>query len=296
MGDDVGTVIETPANYQEGDFKEQQPLPAPEPLRVQPNIEAVDLEFRNTFSDDDIPGDKYHLPKRFKEKRISNFGHMLDLLEDDVNTALGGVQYQEFPRTKAQKDLEEARDSIFGKKHKYVEHLRENYGYHFKPSDLTQAELDKYNNYRKEQDALEDSELAKKAHKQKQFKDEHADPIRHTYSSALTAKTISDKIKDIPYAGKVADFIGLDNVGGFIGSNILGVGHEIAAGIDRPRKFIESGKDVWNNAIGAYIGSTSDTKEEIASKIKNTIKSGITTTGVYKIRLIKKVILKRIIL
>jgi len=114
------------------------------------------------------------------------------------------------------------------------------------------------------------------------------DPLRHLYTSGLTSKNIADKIKNIPYVGKVADFIGADDAAGFIGANLLGAGHEINGLINyndlRPfsHQLIESGKDMYNNFLGAYAGVTSDTKKEIRDKVLGYVKKDINTSGKYK--------------
>lgn len=259
--------------HQEGDFSaaaDKKPIP---------------VKLNNTFSDGDISEDKYFLPRRFKENRISDFGHALSLFENDVNTALGGVKHQGFPETKAQKDFQKGREVIGKKKQKFVESLNKRYGRNFEYTDMTQAERDMLDSYGKESDAFETSQLSKEANYQTKFQQRNSDPIRHTHSSALTANTLANKIKNIPYLGKVADFTGADHIGGFLGANLLGIGHEISAGsapsVDSFSAVAESGKDIWNNAIGAYIGVTSDTNEEMASKIRNAISSGVTTSGKY---------------
>ncbi len=53
------------------------------------------------------------------------------------------------------------------------------------------------------------------------------DNIRHTSAGRYTAEAIQDKVKNIPYAGKILDFLGADKIAGLMGSNALGLGHEL---------------------------------------------------------------------
>jgi len=227
---------------------------------------------------------KYFTPGQIEQGKIPNLLH----LEGDLNTFIGNPKHERVDpkNTKAYKDFEKGREAIGKKKQKLVDSLNERYEKNFEYSDLTQAERDKFENYNKEINAFENSELAKKVNKEGKWFDEKADPLRHVYTSAVTSKNISDKIKNIPYLGKVADFTGADDAIGMVGSNVLGAGHELAAwgnALSKNKGFLanlkESGQDMYNNFLGSYIGVTSDNKEEIEKKTTNYVKSGYTAAG-----------------
>ena len=85
------------------------------------------------------------------------------------------------------------------------------------------------------------------------------DNIRHTSAGRYTAEAIQDKVKNIPYAGKVLDYLGADKIAGLIGSNALGLGHELKTIVKDDRPFIaklqEMGEDTFNNFVGSVVGS-----------------------------------------
>jgi hypothetical protein len=85
------------------------------------------------------------------------------------------------------------------------------------------------------------------------------DNIRHTSAGRYTAEAIQDKVKNIPYAGKILDFLGADKIAGLMGSNALGLGHELKTIVKDDRPFIaklqEMGEDTFNNFVGSVIGS-----------------------------------------
>lgn len=93
------------------------------------------------------------------------------------------------------------------------------------------------------------------------------DNMRHAMGGRYAAEAIQQKVSDIPYIGGILNFTGADKMAGFIGSNALGVGHELRTmtdGDDRPffTKLQESGEDVFNNFVGSTIGSTNMTADK----------------------------------
>jgi hypothetical protein len=63
------------------------------------------------------------------------------------------------------------------------------------------------------------------------------DNMRHAMGSRYAAEAIEQKVSDIPYIGGILNFTGADKMAGFIGSNALGIGHELRTmtdGDDRP--------------------------------------------------------------
>jgi len=121
------------------------------------------------------------------------------------------------------------------------------------------------------------------------WRDWHSDEIRHAYSSAATADKVSDALSKIPGYGGVLEYTGMNDVLGFLASNLLGAGHEAAFFKDQMseeedkydyvRSGMNSAEDMWNNLLGAYIGATSDSEEEMEQKIRSYINKGITATG-----------------
>ena len=100
--------------------------------------------------------------------------------------------------------------------------------------------------------------------KTKQWESEdQTDNFRHPLAGRYTAEAISNK-----FPGWMRS-TGIPNVAGFIGANILGIGHEIKSPNRNPNYSMwdtirESGEDAFNNFVGAGVGSlpfiSSDTK------------------------------------
>ncbi len=85
------------------------------------------------------------------------------------------------------------------------------------------------------------------------------DNVRHAAAGRYAAEAIQKKVKEVPYVGKILDFLGADKVAGFVGSNVLGLGHEVKTIVKDDRPFIakvqELGEDTFNNFIGSIVGS-----------------------------------------
>ena len=85
------------------------------------------------------------------------------------------------------------------------------------------------------------------------------DNFRHANAGRYTAEAISDMTGNIPY---------LSDAAGFLGSNLLGLGHEAKVMFngmeDRPWSTVlqESGEDLYNNYVGSKVGASSMTPEE----------------------------------
>ena len=98
------------------------------------------------------------------------------------------------------------------------------------------------------------------------------DNIRHSAAGRYAAEAIQQKVKDLPYAGKILDYLGADKVAGLVGSNLLGLGHELKTIVKDDRPFIakaqEMGEDAFNNFVGSVVGSLniSDSKKDEAIK------------------------------
>jgi LysM repeat protein len=114
------------------------------------------------------------------------------------------------------------------------------------------------------------------------------DNLRHAGSARYTAEAIGKKVKEVPYVGGLLDFVGVDKAAGFIGANVLGLGHELTSffGEDE-RSFLtklqEMGEDSFNNLVGSIVGSTdmdSDKKDKLLKKLSfnNLLPDGYVST------------------
>jgi hypothetical protein len=90
---------------------------------------------------------------------------------------------------------------------------------------------------------------------------EEVDNLRHSLASNNTAESIINATGNIPY---------LSPAMGFIGSNLLGAGHEAMTLLNPDKKdnrsFLtrlqESGEDLYNNYVGSKVGASDMTPEE----------------------------------
>jgi hypothetical protein len=89
------------------------------------------------------------------------------------------------------------------------------------------------------------------------------DNMRHAQATRLTQEAIANKTGNIPL---------ISNTLGFLGSNALGVGHELSTLFgnkdkrDMSTKLLESGEDIFNNLFGSVIGTlpiSDKTKDDI---------------------------------
>jgi hypothetical protein len=86
------------------------------------------------------------------------------------------------------------------------------------------------------------------------------DNMRHAAGGRYATEAIQEKVKKIPYIGGLLDSLGVDKAAGFIGANLLGIGHELSTifgGDERPflAKLQEMGEDTFNNYVGSIVGS-----------------------------------------
>jgi len=79
---------------------------------------------------------------------------------------------------------------------------------------------------------------------------DYIDNIRHAFAGRYTQESISKKLD-----GGV-----LGNIGGLIGSNAMGIGHELSNITKDTRStgtvIRESAEDIFNNAVGSVIGAS----------------------------------------
>lgn len=116
--------------------------------------------------------------------------------------------------------------------------------------------------------------------------DEMIDNIRHMSAGRYTAEAIANRTGNIPYISKPL---------GFIGANVMGLGHELGTYFTDPRwrdknlglgnfdraKVItqEALEDSYNNFAGSVIGATNMTPEQKTQRIKYLSKNYIVPDG-----------------
>ena len=98
------------------------------------------------------------------------------------------------------------------------------------------------------------------------------DNLRHSMAGRYTAEELQNLVKGIPYIGGVLDATGVDKLVGFLGSNVLGIGHEVSTLVKDERPLLtslqESGEDVFNNFVGSIVGSTNLSSERKDNMLK----------------------------
>jgi len=165
-------------------------------------------------------------------------------------------------------------DNIFQKMEKYAK----------KKLPLTEAETLQSNYLKNRVSKTRDEAIKNRESYDKDELDmwEHEDPMRHALSGASMSKKIEGKAEKIPYVGKILDYTGLDKAAGVVGSNLLGLGHEIAAfpGTDADMgDIVESGKDMYNNLYGSFLGVSGKTDDELVGASLDAVRKGKLTSG-----------------
>jgi len=101
-----------------------------------------------------------------------------------------------------------------------------------------------------------------------------SDPARHIMAAKLTADAIKNKTGNIPYLSK-----GL----GWLGSNILGVGHELGTIFNDDRdfsvKFREAAEDIRNNLTGSNLSFDRRSNEFVTRDVINNANDGLYPDG-----------------
>ena len=213
----------------------------------------------------------------------------LPKIESEVNNMLGGTmnrgaQISDIP---GYKRYEEAKNRFYtsDKYQNLIKELNSEYGKDEVNEDKVDEINIKINNL---ENAFNESQIAKMGEGMERFFYNNEDPLRHGTTSGLTAKAISDKIKNVPYIGGLLDFVGADDMGGVIGANLLGLGHEASAYMDYGKndgrslttQIKESGKDMYNNFLGSLASIGADSDEEVAKRVIDGVKEGNYTSGV----------------
>ena len=120
----------------------------------------------------------------------------------------------------------------------------------------------------------------------RQHEAEPVDNVRHAAAGRYTQEAIENYANLIPYASAIPGF---SKAAGFIGSNILGLGHEASTLLNkndddtRPwgLKLKESAADAYNNMIGSVIGASNLTPYQKNAYIKYLSETGKIPTGQY---------------
>lgn len=204
-------------------------------------------------------------------------GSFLKYLEHNIDQSLDGMTY-DFPYTDKQQmiidEVDKAQEDLW----RYEDRLVRDWN--GDPSRFTDEENAELKRLKEILDAKKNSNEYKSLESAMEFRDVNTDPLRHSYSSALTSQKIADKVAGyIPFS----DYLPHDEIIGAIGANILGAGHE-ATVFDRDErpfmtKLQESGMDMYNNFLGSLVGATTNTPEEAAALTEELIKRGYTSSG-----------------
>ncbi len=104
--------------------------------------------------------------------------------------------------------------------------------------------------------------------------DDPSDPARHIMAAKLTADAIKNKTGNIPYLSQ-----GL----GWLGSNALGVGHELGTIFNDDRdftvKFREAAEDIRNNLTGSNLSFDRRSNEFVTRDVINNANDGLYPDG-----------------
>jgi hypothetical protein len=111
-----------------------------------------------------------------------------------------------------------------------------------------------------------------------------ADNLRHGLAGMYTGEAIANKFPKV-----LQDYTPIPKVAGFLGSNILGVGHELAALQNGEvqslgTELIESGEDLYNNFIGSGISALPFmTTQQKANLLREMSDRNLLPDGVYDV-------------
>jgi hypothetical protein len=120
----------------------------------------------------------------------------------------------------------------------------------------------------------------------RQHEAEPVDNVRHAAAGRYTQEAIENYANLIPYASAIPGF---SKAAGFIGSNVLGLGHEASTLLNKNdddtrtmgMKVKESAADAYNNMIGSVIGASNLTPYQKKAYIKYLSETGKIPTGQY---------------
>ena len=115
---------------------------------------------------------------------------------------------------------------------------------------------------------------------------EPVDNVRHAAAGRYTQEAIENYANLIPYASAIPGF---SKAAGFIGSNILGLGHEASTLFNNDdddtrtmgMKVKESAADAYNNMIGSVIGASNLTPYQKKAYMRYLSETGKMPTGQY---------------
>jgi len=119
----------------------------------------------------------------------------------------------------------------------------------------------------------------------RQTTSESVDNVRHAAAGRYTQEAIEKYANLIPYASAIPGF---SKAAGFIGSNVLGLGHEASTLFNNDddtrtmgMKVKESAADAYNNMIGSVVGASNLTPYQKKAYIKYLSETGKIPTGQY---------------
>jgi len=121
----------------------------------------------------------------------------------------------------------------------------------------------------------------------RQTTSESVDNVRHAAAGRYTQEAIEKYANLIPYASAIPGF---SKAAGFIGSNVLGLGHEASTLLNKNddddtrtmgMKVKESAADAYNNMIGSVVGASNLTPYQKKAYIKYLSETGKIPTGQY---------------
>ena len=111
------------------------------------------------------------------------------------------------------------------------------------------------------------------------------DNVRHAAAGRYTQEAIENYANLIPYASAIPGF---SKAAGFIGSNILGLGHEASTLFNNDddtrtmgMRVKESAADAYNNMIGSVIGASNLTPYQKKAYMRYLSETGKIPTGQY---------------
>lgn len=212
-----------------------------------------------------------------KVKTAYSNDNLLGYLEYKIDDSLGSMNY-DLPYTPEQKAIIDDVDRAHEDLYRYEDRLMRDWNYD--KSRFTDEENAELKRLKEVWETKKNSDAYKSIQSAMEFRDVNSDPLRHGYSSAITAQTIADKAAAyIPFS----DYLPHDEIIGAIGANILGAGHEASAFGKDERPFMtkakESGMDMYNNFLGSLIGATTNSPEEAAALVEDAVRQGYTSAG-----------------
>ena len=202
--------------------------------------------------------------KNIREEFQKNRG-FFEKLGDKVGKALGRdmhLSYLDFPKTDAQTEFSNRMNDLLDY-YKELDPTGEDPQY--------QAVLDEKIN------ELVNSPIGLQSTKDMDLNLQNEDALRHAYSTAEASKLLKNKVRNTKF-GNMLDALGIDDVVGFLGSNVLGIGHELQRFSRDQRPFLtklkESGQDIYNNILGSIEALDDKSSKEVFESLRKIAEDG----------------------